>query len=161
LAFFILTYAGLSDLLDGALARVLGQRTKLGAILDPTADKLLMFVSFLTLGWAGALPIWLVVMVIFRDLLIVTGIFTLKIRHKKLYIRPTYLSKMTTFFQLLLLFFCFGTAYLSTDPFPQASGLFPFMKGLIPPSMYLTSFFTVLTGIHYTLIGFAIDRGRQ
>src|SRR5215813_2402970 len=76
-ALLMLCYAGFSDLLDGALARFMGQRSKLGAILDPAADKTLMFVSFLTLGWVRQLPLWLVFLVIVRDVYIVMGVWIL------------------------------------------------------------------------------------
>src|SRR3954468_21280299 len=65
--------AGVSDWMDGFVARRFGLSTRLGSFLDPAADKLLMVVSFLVLGWLGLLPGWLVVLVVLRDLVIVAG----------------------------------------------------------------------------------------
>ena len=72
-AFVLFLVAGASDALDGQLAKRFGWQTPLGGLLDPIADKLLLVVSFLCLGWLGELPAWLVGLVILRDLVIVSG----------------------------------------------------------------------------------------
>ncbi len=77
LAWSLFAVAGLSDGLDGFLARVLRQRSKLGAVLDPLADKVLLVASFVALGWKGWLPVWLVILVVSRDLIIVGGLVLL------------------------------------------------------------------------------------
>ncbi|MFO1518865.1 MAG: CDP-alcohol phosphatidyltransferase family protein [bacterium] len=159
-ALYLLMYAGFSDLLDGGLARFMKQRTKLGAILDPAADKILMFVMFITLAWARQIPFWLMLLVFLRDLYIVTGVFILKFRYKKVYIRPTYVSKMTTFFQLSLLFFCLLLSYLPIFPFGWGKALSPWVLTAYQASFLLTVIFTVASGIHYTLVGIALYRGK-
>ena len=70
--------AGASDALDGTLARLLKQRTALGAMLDPLADKFLLLASYLSLGLAGWLPAWLVSLVLARDLVILGGLWVLR-----------------------------------------------------------------------------------
>src|SRR5512140_3058575 len=70
-AFVLVLIAGLSDGMDGLLARKLGQQTTLGTYLDPIADKLLLTSSFVALGFAGQLPLWLIILVLTRDIIII------------------------------------------------------------------------------------------
>lgn len=152
--------AGFTDLLDGILARALGMRSRLGTILDPAADKLLMLVTFLSLGWMHRLPVWVVALVIGRDIYIVLGVFFLKMKCKKLYVRPTYLSKMTTFFQISLLFFSIIYSYLEAHPLPWVLQWAPLISLLTFISFYLGVLFTLMSGLHYSLIGWMIYRGK-
>src|SRR5215831_9291258 len=73
LAFWILVGAGISDALDGFIAKRFDRRTRLGALLDPIADKVLLVSVYVTLGVAGQLWTWLVVLVVFRDVMIIGG----------------------------------------------------------------------------------------
>lgn len=159
-AFLILTYAGVSDLIDGGLARVLSARTKLGAILDPAADKTLMLVAFTTLAVAHEIPWWLALMVVLRDVYIVIGVFVLKFKFKKIYIRPTSISKMTTFFQLSLLFARFAYSYVATTTYSWSASALQFFSTAARVAFILTVIFTVASGIHYTLVGLALYRGK-
>src|ERR1700745_4236522 len=72
-AFWIFVVAGVSDALDGFIAKNFDQRTRLGALLDPLADKVLLVSVYVTLGIAGQLWPWLVVLVVFRDVMIIGG----------------------------------------------------------------------------------------
>src|SRR5256885_16703790 len=72
-AFWVFVAAGVSDAIDGFIAKRFNRRTELGALLDPIADKTLLVSVYVTLGIAGHLPAWLVILVVFRDLLIVGG----------------------------------------------------------------------------------------
>jgi len=106
LAWFFFLLAGLSDALDGFLARALDQRSELGAMLDPLADKVLLVTSFLCLGAKGLVPSWLVVVVVTRDMVIVGGLFLLQfwgidVRTR---IAPTIISKLNTLLQILFVF---------------------------------------------------------
>jgi cardiolipin synthase len=94
--------AGVSDALDGWLARRFGWQTRIGGILDPLADKLLLVGTYVTLGALGDLPIWLVVLVVLRDVVIVTGAAVFHFRFEAVQPEPTQLSKLNTAFQLLL-----------------------------------------------------------
>lgn len=102
-AFWIFVAAGVSDGIDGALARWLKARTPLGAWLDPIADKALLVGVFVSLGWVEALPIWVVVLAVSRDLFIVGGVLALKVMDvPDEPIRPSWVSKTHTFFQIVL-----------------------------------------------------------
>jgi cardiolipin synthase len=94
--------AGITDALDGAIARLTHSKTTLGAFLDPAADKALLVSSFITLGLMQQVPIWLVVVTISRDAMIVLGYFLLFVMTQKaMVIRPSPSGKSATFLQLL------------------------------------------------------------
>src|SRR3989338_7947065 len=76
-AFVLVLIAGVSDVLDGVLARRLGQQTTLGTYLDPIADKLLLSSSFVVLGMAGQIPLWLVILVLSRDVIILSTVLVM------------------------------------------------------------------------------------
>ncbi|VAW95922.1 CDP-diacylglycerol--glycerol-3-phosphate 3-phosphatidyltransferase [hydrothermal vent metagenome] len=99
LLFFI---AGLSDGLDGFLARHFGWTSRLGSFLDPMADKLLMTASYFMLGWSGHLPVWLVSVVIGRDLVIVLGALAYRYLIKDITMKPLFVSKLNTVMQIFL-----------------------------------------------------------
>ncbi len=99
LGFFI---AGISDLLDGFLARAMKCQTDLGRYLDPLADKVLLIAVYVTLGMQGILPSWLVILVVFRDFLILSGALLVKLFNLSLEIKPLFISKANTLMQLLL-----------------------------------------------------------
>jgi cardiolipin synthase len=95
--------AGLSDGLDGLLAKRYGWQSRLGGILDPLADKALLVACFLVLGALGRIPVWLVVAVITRDLVIVGGATLYNFRVEELEAAPILASKLNTLVQILLL----------------------------------------------------------
>ncbi|MCG6886945.1 MAG: CDP-alcohol phosphatidyltransferase family protein [Proteobacteria bacterium] len=94
--------AGFSDGLDGYLARHYQWTSRLGAILDPLADKLLMFASYLTLGWLHDLPVWLVAVVILRDVVIIGGSLMYRWLIGRVEFKPMWISKLNTVCQILL-----------------------------------------------------------
>ncbi|MDE2347005.1 MAG: CDP-alcohol phosphatidyltransferase family protein [Gammaproteobacteria bacterium] len=93
--------AAASDAADGFLARRYGWQTRLGAWLDPAADKLLLAAIFVTLAIQRSVPVWLAAAVVGRDLVIVGGALAYRARVGRLQIRPTALSKINTLLQLL------------------------------------------------------------
>jgi cardiolipin synthase len=99
-ALIVFIVAGLSDALDGFIARVLHQQTALGAYLDPIADKALLASTFVTLSVLHVIPGWLAVIVISRDFIILLGISVLSIMSISVEIRPAFVSKITTAVQL-------------------------------------------------------------
>lgn len=99
MALVLFAIAGLSDALDGFLAKVNGWESRLGSILDPLADKLLLVCSFLALVWLGLIPSWLFVVVIARDLIIVIGGVAFHLMFGRFEMEPSIISKMNTFFQ--------------------------------------------------------------
>ncbi|HAF88130.1 MAG: phosphatidylglycerophosphate synthase [Legionellaceae bacterium] len=106
-AFYLYFVAGLTDALDGWLARRLDSQSTLGSFLDPMADKLLVALSFVSLALIGLLPWWLVFLVFLRDATISFGVITwFCCIRQRLTFQPTLLSKINTTFQLLLVTVC-------------------------------------------------------
>ncbi len=101
-AFFAFIIAGISDAVDGYLAKTFGWKTELGAYLDPLADKLLIVSIFLALGVGGKLPLWLVIAVVSRDILIVMAIVLSWLLSNPVRIRPLAVSKANTVSQIVL-----------------------------------------------------------
>ncbi|MFD1329499.1 CDP-alcohol phosphatidyltransferase family protein [Mycoplana ramosa] len=101
-AFFIFLAAGLSDAVDGYLARRWDQHSAFGAWLDPIADKLLMASAYGLLGFLGVLPAWLVLLVIGRDVLIVAAVAAARLQGKALETKPILVSKANTAAQVFL-----------------------------------------------------------
>lgn len=101
-AFLVFVVAGVSDAVDGYLAKRFGWATELGAYLDPLADKLLIVCIFVALGVRGELPSWLVIGVVSRDILIVIGIFLSWFLGNPVEIKPLALSKANTLAQIVL-----------------------------------------------------------
>ncbi|HWL68057.1 MAG TPA: CDP-alcohol phosphatidyltransferase family protein [Geminicoccus sp.] len=92
--------AALTDALDGLLARRLGLATRLGAVLDPLADKLLMTGALLTLTWQELVPVWLVALVLARDVLVAVGALALQMGVSGFAVMPSLLGKAATAVQL-------------------------------------------------------------
>lgn len=102
LAFYVFVIAGVSDAVDGFLAKRFGWTTELGAFLDPIADKLLIVCIFIALGVAGKLPSWLVIAVVSRDVLIIIAVVLSWLMGHPLTIRPISISKANTTAQIVL-----------------------------------------------------------
>jgi cardiolipin synthase (CMP-forming) len=101
--FLIFIVAGASDAIDGYVAKHFDQRTELGALLDPIADKTLIVGLFVTLGIAGDLPNWLVILVVFRDMMIVGGFLLGAAMAQPITWRPLLVSKLNTTLQIVLI----------------------------------------------------------
>ena len=101
-AFLVFLLAGLSDAADGFLAKRYGWRSELGAYLDPIADKALLVSIYVTLGFAGHLPVWLVIAVESRDILIVGAVVLSWMLSRPLSMQPLPISKANTFAQIVL-----------------------------------------------------------
>ena len=140
-AFLAFMIAGVTDALDGFIARVFSQQTVLGAYLDPIADKLLLVTSYIVLAIIGIIPPWLAVLVISRDIFILIGVAVLFLNHKSFEIRPTLLGKVSTFFQL-------ATVVIALSVAQPLLGLQPFLIW----SIYLAAALTLLSGFHYTFL---------
>ncbi|MBA2649799.1 MAG: CDP-alcohol phosphatidyltransferase family protein [Legionella sp.] len=112
-AFYTFVFAGLSDGLDGWLARYFNWQSFFGSFADPLADKLLVATSFISLAFIGALPWWLVSLVFLRDFTISMGVVAWYwFIRQKINFEPTLLSKFNTILQLGLVVFClFELAY--------------------------------------------------
>jgi len=129
-----------TDLLDGFLARTMGSKTRLGAFLDPLADKAMLLSAYVVLNLKGILPLWLTWTVLLRDIVLVTGfavLYRLSLQGKP---TPSYWGKMTTFFQILTIVYILW----STD------------RTYAPFFFYPTALITFISGIHYVSRGIRI-----
>jgi cardiolipin synthase len=145
LALLIFTVSGVSDLLDGLLARTLKQKSKLGALLDPMADKLLLSTSFLLLTLPAsklhvAIPLWLTVVVFGRDIMIVVGAVAIALTTGFTKFDPTIYGKASTLVQILCVLAVLVVNYLGVDQF--------YVQWLF----YLTFALTLFSGVHYLFI---------
>ncbi len=100
LAFLLFVGAGISDAIDGWMARAWNAQSALGALLDPVADKALLVSVYVTLAAIGVLPDWLAILVVFRDLVIVGGVLVLWVLGQPPAIRPILVSKLNTAMQI-------------------------------------------------------------
>ena len=147
-AFFLFLAAGLSDAIDGFLARRWNQHSTLGAWLDPIADKLLMASAYGLLGYLGVLPAWLVLLVIGRDGLIVAVVGTVRLCGKVLEIKPIFVSKANTAAQVLL-----AVLVLADLAFAFAA------DQLVWTVILATATLTILSGAAYFSIWMRLMRG--
>jgi cardiolipin synthase len=115
LAFLAFIVAGISDGVDGALARRYGLRTELGAYLDPFADKALLVSIYVSLGMLQFLPAWLVILVVTRDILIVSGVILSRLLDKPLLMAPLMISKVNTAAQIVFAGAVLGVLELAID----------------------------------------------
>jgi cardiolipin synthase (CMP-forming) len=138
-ALVIFVIAALTDALDGLLARFLKQRTALGQMLDPLADKILLMSGYIGLLFVASLPfrppLWVTITIIFRDLILLAGFFALHFASVKVEVQPNVWGKLTTVSQMLLL--CFILL-----EWPVAV-----------PLAYLTVTFTIVSGMIYITRG--------
>jgi cardiolipin synthase len=116
LALGLILMAGLSDALDGFLARRFDWRTRLGGLLDPAADKLLMFAAYVTLAVIGLVPVWFSAMVVGRDLVIITGTIVYQVYVAPVHGEPTSASKLNTFLQILFVLLTISHAWRGQPP---------------------------------------------
>jgi cardiolipin synthase len=102
IAFWLFAAAGVSDVVDGFIAKNFNARTELGAYLDPLADKVLLNSIYVAMAMVGWLPVWLAFLVILRDLLIIVGVVLIQRRYPIYRAKPLLIGKANTFVQLLL-----------------------------------------------------------
>ena len=101
-AFLLFVAAGISDAVDGFLAKRFGMASELGAYLDPLADKVLIVSIYVSLGFVGAIPLWLVILVVSRDIMIVGAIMLSWLVDRPVVVKPLLVSKINTAAQLML-----------------------------------------------------------
>src|SRR5580658_5425594 len=139
-ALVILLIAGLSDAIDGLLARSLNQRSSLGAYLDPIADKLLLSSSFIILAYKTRLAWWLTIIVLSRDILILIVAVVILLVSGYRPFPPSIFGKLTTAFQIILVF---------TVVFSAAYPDFHLSK-VIHLLVYGVTLFSVVSAFHYS-----------
>lgn len=137
-AFVIFVLAGISDALDGVIAKQFDAETHLGKYLDPLADKILLVSIYITLGIQDAIPSWLVILVVSRDILIVGGILFSYLMDIRIKIKPVFVSKANTFFQIMLAALVLGTSAFDVH-----------LTLIIMINVYVVAISTVLSGYSY------------
>ena len=100
--------AGLSDAVDGCIAKKFDQESVLGGYLDPIADKALLVSVFVTLGFKDVLPLWLIILAVSRDILIVGAVILSWMLEKPVGMRPLWISKLNTTMQIILIALALG-----------------------------------------------------
>jgi cardiolipin synthase len=140
-AFWTMIVAGLSDAVDGYVARILKTPSKVGAYLDPLADKVLLVGLFVLFGYKSFSPTWLVLLVVFRDVMILGGIVLLFIFHKKIKPHPHMISKINTVLQILYIVWVLAQKTYFSD--------FPAVTNVL---ILLTATTTILSAFVYMLI---------
>jgi cardiolipin synthase len=133
--------AGVSDALDGFLARRMNQCTRLGAVLDPVADKLLIVTSVFTLFWLERLPGWLVAAIVIRDVVIAAGAIAFHFVIGRVRMAPTIGSKLNTFLQVVMIYLVLAD-----------SAALVRIGGWLPYLYLLVLFTTVASGLQYVIV---------
>ncbi|HSE92967.1 MAG TPA: CDP-alcohol phosphatidyltransferase family protein, partial [Methylomirabilota bacterium] len=132
--------AALTDLLDGWVARSRGMSSRLGAFLDPVADKLLLTASFVTLTYLKAVPFWITAVVISRDMMLVVGALTMHMVGVRIYPKPSWAGKAAMFFQVLTVLTGVLARWFELPLTPWAI-------------MWLAAVFTIVSGLQYLVQG--------
>ncbi len=148
--FWLFVAAGLSDAVDGFVAKRLGMESTLGGWLDPLADKVLLVSVYIALGHAGHLPTWLVILVVFRDFLIVGGVLLIFVINGGLAPRPLYVSKINTAAQIALVAVVLG-----------GLGIDPDVMAAIPPLVWIVAATTLASGGSYLVNWARQDRAEH
>jgi len=138
ISFWIAMLAGLSDSIDGYLAKKYDWRTALGGLLDPIADKLLLSVCFIGLAWQNAIPSWLCFLVLGRDIVIVSGAWVWWKTIGPFKPMPSWISKLTTFFQIVFVGLLLANLAFTLVPDP-----------LLHLLLWLVVAFTIASGLDY------------
>ncbi len=147
LGLVVFIIAGITDALDGFIAKRFSQRTEFGANIDPLADKFLLTAAFITLTYTGMLPLWLCALVIIRDMVIVGGIVMLRWSGRVVEIVPTIAGKITTTLQIV-------TVILAMVVTEKDDTMFL-------ATLILTALFTLYTGFEYVWREIRIQTGRD
>jgi cardiolipin synthase len=131
----------ISDGIDGMVARLFNQKSRLGAYLDPLADKTLLVTAFILLGMRGYLPSWLTVTAIARDVMILLGVLVFHLNRLEIRIRPSAVSKINTCFQFITLSMVLLKGFV----------LLP--SAIYEALYYITAALTIISGLHYMQYG--------
>ncbi|WP_291323352.1 CDP-alcohol phosphatidyltransferase family protein [Desulfonatronospira sp.] len=148
LALSLFVLAGITDALDGYLARTLKQRSRLGALIDPLADKLLVLTAFLCLGFQEWIALWLVVLVLLREALIVFGYMFIHLARLDLRgkITATLDSKLNTLAQILLVLSVMTSKVFDIAVINASADIL----------IYVVAGLTLFSGMHYLILGFGL-----
>jgi cardiolipin synthase (CMP-forming) len=139
LAALVFAGAAITDGLDGWVARRQRMQSRLGAFLDPLADKILLTAAFVTLTWLKVLPFWITAVVLSRDAFLALGTLLIHMVGARIYPRPTWAGKAATFFQIVTVFV----------------GVFGHYLGIRVPAalLWVAAAFTLVSGLQYLAQG--------
>lgn len=135
--------AAITDTIDGVIARLTNAKSELGATLDPLADKLLVVSSFVILTWLGAIPSWLLILVVVRDVVILGGYLAIYFVSAPMEINPTFVSKLNTFSEMSTIGFALVTLARPDIPMTMVNQV----------TWYLTGTTATISGVHYVYSG--------
>lgn len=144
-AFLLFLAAGISDAVDGFLAKRFNMATELGAMLDPLADKALIVSIYVALGFTEALPRWVVILVVSRDILIIGGFLVAMLIDRPMPVRPHPVSKLNTVAQIVLA----GTVLGSLGLNFEVGAALPVLMGLVTMLTLLSIGFYVAEWIRH------------
>ncbi len=142
LALLVFCLASLTDMLDGYIARSQHRQTRLGAFLDPMADKLLLTSGFVTLTWLKVIPFWITAVVVSRDVVLSIGVLVIHVAGGTVHPAPTWIGKMSTVFQMLTVLAAMAAVYFHLLP--------TFITTLLA---WVTAVFTITSGLQYIIRG--------
>lgn len=147
-ALLVFVGAAATDSLDGWVARRAGSQSRLGAFLDPAADKLMVSASFVTLTYLGMLPFWITAVVISRDVILVVGAVVMHMAGVRVHPRPTRVGKYATFLQ-----FCTVLTGLAVPYLP--------VPGVLTGVTWVAAAFTLVSGVQYIVQGVGFVNATQ
>jgi len=138
IAFILFVLAGVSDAVDGYLAKRFNMASEMGAYLDPLADKALIVSIYVSLGIAGAIPRWLVIFVVARDIMIIGAVILTWLIGRPMAVKPLLVSKLNTVAQIVFACLVLGSLAFAFNPGP-----------LLPLLMYTVAVLTFLSIAFY------------
>ncbi len=140
-AVLVFCAASLTDMLDGYIARSRGTQTRLGAFLDPVADKLLITSAFITLTYLKVIPFWIAAVVVSRDLILSVGVLVIHVAGGTVHPTPSWMGKASTVCQMTTVLLAMLAFY------------FRMLMSLPKVAAWVTAFFTVASGLQYLVQG--------
>ncbi len=145
LAFWVFVIAGISDAIDGFIAKRFGQVSELGAYLDPLADKALLVSIYVALGYRGDIPPWLVITVVSRDLLIISAVMLSWMLDRPVAVKPLIISKANTVAQIVFAAAVLGALTFSVD----LDWVFVALVGLVAATTVLSAIAYMIDWLHH------------
>lgn len=139
-ALLVFCLASLTDLLDGYIARSRGSQSRLGAFLDPLADKLLLTSAFVTLTYLKVIPFWLTAVVVSRDLILSVGVLVIHVAGGTVHPAPTWIGKTSTACQMVAVLSAMLFFFFRVPTFPRFFAL-------------VAAIFTIVSGLQYLVQG--------
>ena len=142
-ALILFMLAGITDAVDGVLARLMDAKSDLGAALDPLADKLLLVSSYVTLAWLGVIPPWLMILVLVRDVVILAGYLAIYFVTTPMELAPTLIGKINTCMEMITVVLALTTLARPDMPMGLTNQI----------AWWITGITVAVSGTHYVYSG--------